>query len=510
MNMKGIFSTTAAAAAALEYASRGWHVFPAPPGRKQGYENAKDHDGRRWGASDDAEIVTALFAKYPQANIGVATQESGLMVLDLDRKNGVDGIIWMMDQIATHGDLPQTVQATTPSGGWHIYFRTPEAFDAKTCEGEIAPGVDVRGYGGMVLAAPSINPQAETPYSWNNPPGLFEVSDAPQWILNLLPRRKGLSDRTLPGARGQIDTGGATSWADKALLDEIAKLLAVTKGKRNSTLNCCAFNLGQVVGGGALDEATVKARLSAAAAGTGLEPGETAAIIASGLQAGTQMPRGPKERITGSEADERAENADGQPCPNAPDEVNLSHDALATDLGVRSFDRDARHVATWGKWLLWNGKCWQIDDRLDHLTRIRTYLRDRAQDLTGWADHKGAALDKNEGDKLRDWAKVQARWLRNKTTVASVESLARSNPASVARADPFNDNRMLLGTPGGTVDLRSGELRQAERGDMITKRPSARLHRPDRARNGGSPFSTKFLTVTLIWWPSCSEWRAMP
>jgi putative DNA primase/helicase len=28
---------------------------------------------------------------------------------------------------------------------------------------------------------------------------------------------------------------------------------------------------------------------------------------------------------------------------------------------------------------------------------------------------------------------------------------------------------MLLGTPGGTVDLRTGELRQAERKDMITK-----------------------------------------
>ena len=73
---------------------------------------------------------------------------------------------------------------------------------------------------------------------------------------------------------------------------------------------------------------------------------------------------------------------------NAPDDIDLSHDALATDLGSRSFDQDARHVATWGKWLFWTGTGWQIDDRLDNLTRVRTYLRARADELTVWAEGK--------------------------------------------------------------------------------------------------------------------------
>ncbi|QYX55508.1 bifunctional DNA primase/polymerase [Roseovarius sp. SCSIO 43702] len=478
MNMQDSFPTIADAA--LEYAARGWHVFPAPPGKKQSYEGAKDHDGRRWGATNDPDLVAALFAKHPHANIGIATQESGLVVLDLDRKNNVDGIGWLLEKIKAHGDLPHTIEATSPSGGWHVYFRYPGDFDPKTCEGEIAPGVDVRGHGGMVLAAPSIKPGSDNPYRWKNPPGLFEVATAPQWILDLLPRRKKLSERAAPAARVQIDTGGASAWADKALQDELAKLLAAPEGKRNGALNSAAFNLAQIVAGGGLAEDTVKARLSAAGAGIGLEPGEIVATIDSGFQAGSQTPRGPKERTTGA----RAATADGQPRPNTPDELDLSHDALATDLGARSFDRDARHVATWGKWLFWEGTRWQIDDRLEHLTRTRTYLRDRAEDLTGWAERKAAALDDKEADKLRAWGKDQSRWLRNKITVASVESLARSNPASVARADAFDENRLLLGTPGGTVDLRTGHLRTADRRDMITKAtacaPAAPGSRPER------------------------------
>jgi P4 family phage/plasmid primase-like protien len=54
----------------------------------------------------------------------------------------------------------------------------------------------------------------------------------------------------------------------------------------------------------------------------------------------------------------------------------------------------------------------------------------------------------------------------------------------VARADAFDEGRLLLGTPGGTVDLRTGKLRPAERGDMLTKltacAPAAPGARPQR------------------------------
>jgi putative DNA primase/helicase len=149
-----------------------------------------------------------------------------------------------------------------------------------------------------------------------------------------------------------------------------------------------------------------------------------------------------------------------------PDERDLSHDALALALGRDSFDLDARFVASFGAkgWLFWTGTRWEQDASLQHMTRARDYLRERAKSLIAWAEE----VDDGEG-KLIKWAKQKAETIRHKTTVAAVESLARSNPATAASADAFDTDVMLLGTPGGTVDLRTGELREARREDLITK-----------------------------------------
>ncbi|MEW9922091.1 phage/plasmid primase, P4 family [Marimonas sp. MJW-29] len=161
------------------------------------------------------------------------------------------------------------------------------------------------------------------------------------------------------------------------------------------------------------------------------------------------------------EAASRAHTSDGTPRTNAPDEFDLSHDALTRDLGARSWDLNAKHVAIWGKWLFWTGTRWEMDERLHHMTEIRDYLSTRAKELADWASAKV--------EKEKTWAKDQGRALRSKGTVAAIADLARSNPASVAAAEDFDANLMLLGTPGGIVDLRTGTLRPARREDMVTK-----------------------------------------
>lgn len=177
-----------------------------------------------------------------------------------------------------------------------------------------------------------------------------------------------------------------------------------------------------------------------------------------------------------------AATSDGLPRPNTPDNIDLSHDALAIDLGEKGWNQDAKYVATWGKWLFWTGTRWEIDDRRIVMTRTRDFLRERAEDLTDWAE-----LEAEKGHDLRDWAKKEARTLKHKNTVANVESLARSNPASIARLDAFDGDLMLLGTPGGIVDLRTGTMRQARREDMVTKltacAPAAPGTRPEKWLN---------------------------
>lgn len=61
------------------------------------------------------------------------------------------------------------------------------------------------------------------------------------------------------------------------------------------------------------------------------------------------------------------------------------------------------------------------------------------------------------------------RLLGKASTAEGVEKLLRADPAFSVTSDAWDSDPMLLGVPGGTVDLRSGEVRPARREDMITR-----------------------------------------
>ena len=150
MNAKGEFFATVQRA--LEYAARGWNVFPAPPGKRKSYKSAAHSGGRNWGATTDPEEIRADWAKWPQANVGIATgPDSGFFVIDADTMegHGKDGVGALRDWITEHGPLPHTIEVRTPSGGWHVYFQYPDHLTIQTNSNKLAPGIDVRGEGGM-------------------------------------------------------------------------------------------------------------------------------------------------------------------------------------------------------------------------------------------------------------------------------------------------------------------------------------------------------------------------
>ena len=127
---------------------------------------------------------------------------------------------------------------------------------------------------------------------------------------------------------------------------------------------------------------------------------------------------------------------------------DLTHDGLALQLGEEW--TGARHVAAWGKWLFFDGVAWCFDETLEHMTRARAFLRKLA-------------------DNLPFDLKSKARTLRQADTVAKVVGLARSNPIQAAGVGQWDADDWLLGTPGGTVDLRTGIVRPARETDYITK-----------------------------------------
>lgn len=117
--------------------------------------NAKEPLLRKWPAlaSDDEAQIRAWAAEFENCNWGVVPHLAGCFVLDLDRKNGKDGLAELAKLAEAHGfDIPDTLVVETPSGGLHIYL----AGEAANSADKIAPGIDVRGRGGYVLAPGSL------------------------------------------------------------------------------------------------------------------------------------------------------------------------------------------------------------------------------------------------------------------------------------------------------------------------------------------------------------------
>jgi hypothetical protein len=168
--------------AALDYAARGWSVFPVPPGTKRSHWKAKPGEAR-WGATKDADRIRRAYAQWPNANVGLPTDAAnGFWVLDADtvEGHGKDGIGALAALVVEHGPLPDTLRAESPSGSQHWYFRHPKDGPVRQQTGW-REGIDIKGEGGMVLAPPSR--KGTEAYRWVSE---VEIAEAPEWLLRLV------------------------------------------------------------------------------------------------------------------------------------------------------------------------------------------------------------------------------------------------------------------------------------------------------------------------------------
>ena len=120
----------------------------------------------------------------PDCNIGIATGAvSGFFVLDVDNKDGKDGEASLRELEAKHGLLPTTIEVITGEGR-HAWFRIGEHGAIRNSAGTIAPGLDIRGDGGYVIAPPSIHPSGKR-YEWSVDSN-DEFAEAPEWLHELI------------------------------------------------------------------------------------------------------------------------------------------------------------------------------------------------------------------------------------------------------------------------------------------------------------------------------------
>ena len=92
----------------------------------------------------------------------------------------------------------------------------------------------------------------------------------------------------------ELDLARQHHYGEKAMEDEISKLAQALKGERNNSLNLTAFALGQLYGGGYIDD-VAKWTSSVISVGEliGLDPREVQKTFESGFNGGQKNPRGP-------------------------------------------------------------------------------------------------------------------------------------------------------------------------------------------------------------------------
>ena len=179
---------------ALRYAGFRWHVFPVHGivagrctcGADCGH--AGKHPWCEHGFADattDAAQVRRWWGEHPQANIGIATGPSGLLVVDVDVRPGHDGReTW--DELARANGKAETLSCITGSGGAHHYYTTSRPIRSRA--GGIAQGLDIRAQGGYVVAPPSTHLSGRT-YEWDGAEfAPLELVEAPAWLLELCTR----------------------------------------------------------------------------------------------------------------------------------------------------------------------------------------------------------------------------------------------------------------------------------------------------------------------------------
>ena len=159
--------------AAMALANRGCAVFPVDPTTKA----PRTPHGCKDATTDEHQIIE-LWRKHPAAGIGVATgKPSGIVAIDVDPSSGgEEGFAELAGRIGNPG---RTVQVVTPRGGWHLWYRAPAA--AVPCSAsKLAPGVDIRGDGGYVVAPPTTRPDGT---GWRWAPGEAPLAELqPEWL----------------------------------------------------------------------------------------------------------------------------------------------------------------------------------------------------------------------------------------------------------------------------------------------------------------------------------------
>ena len=226
--------------AALEYGRSGLKVVPLVPDTKR---PAQEDWVER--ATADPKRNRQRFARHDR-NLGIlmGPTADGRFVFALDddmlKKGHGRGAFtrWLAGR-----PLPETATALTPAGGTHRLYYAPAGVIVTSHTGDhaLAPGIDVIGAGGHVVAEPSTI--AGKAYVWTRLPSRG-IAEAPAWLIALIVAKQGKAAGAPtrppgePPALAPVSIVKAAVPGDEGALlrDALARFEVPGPGRRNAQL----------------------------------------------------------------------------------------------------------------------------------------------------------------------------------------------------------------------------------------------------------------------------------
>jgi putative DNA primase/helicase len=452
-------------ALALEYARRGWAVFPLTTPDEHGACSCREgaaceHAGKHprfhktlipnglSNASTDPDLIERWWLTWWNANIGIVCGAiSGLVVIDVDGPEGEESLEELEREL---GALPETVEAITGRGGGrHLYFKHPGG-NVSNGSSSIGYKLDVKADGGYVVGPGSLHHSGRR-YMWEATHGPDDVplAELPApWIQKLREDKPRRAQAAQDGERVQIPRGernktlaslaGTMQRRGFSFDSILAALLTENQKKCDPPLE-------------ALEVEKIARSISR------YPPEPTAMIDWSTAAEDFDLPELPEgdaaEPWEGPEVDEY-EAADKGTRPKKMPYCGLSDTGNAERFAYM-FRGEARYCQAQKAWYVWNGARWKVDDSGAVARLEKEVIRDLYR-------RAASAKDDDLMVKIAGWA----RQLQGAAKRKAMRELATGE--TTVTVDEM-DTGPYLNCLNGMVDLTTGELRKHDRSLFPTK-----------------------------------------
>lgn len=122
-----------------------------------------------------------------------------------------------------------------------------------------------------------------------------------------------------------------------------------------------------------------------------------------------------------------------------------------------------RWVGPWDKWLIWDGQRWKLDQEL----RIEALAKEVAQER--WREIADTVAAGNTDKDTVSAMVTFAKMTNSAAGIRNMVSLARSEPGVGIDFNQLDAHPWMLNVENGTLDLRTGKLREHRQDDYLTK-----------------------------------------